>query len=103
MGGQLVEATHKDAVQTLLKPSAAGTLPEVLSARIWPQAIPQSNLGHNKRLDRVKEGIKDAGVEGLFLAGNFVGGPALSRCVDFGQEVAAEAAAFVQSSPANRV
>lgn len=101
--GQLVEATHKDAIQTLLKPSAAGTLPEALSARIWPQAIPQSNLGHNKRLDRVKEGLKDAGVEGLFLAGNFVGGPALARCVDFGQEVAAEAAAFVQSSPANRV
>jgi len=93
---QLVEATHRDTIKTLLKPSAADDLPNVLGVRVWPRAIPQLNVGHAGRLEKVRVGLDDAGVKGLFLAGNYVGGVALGRCVEYGLEVAKEVADFVK-------
>lgn len=54
---QLVEATHVDAVTTLLKPSASSEFPDVLGVRVWPRAIPQANIGHSRRLDAVRTDI----------------------------------------------
>jgi len=92
---QIVEATHRDAIQTMLKPSAKDEFPNVLGVRVWPQAIPQLDVGHAKRLDIVKTGLQSEGVEGVFLAGNYTGGVALGRCVEYGLEIGKEAATFV--------
>lgn len=93
---QLVEAVHKDNVKTMLKPSAANDLPNVLGVRVWPKAIPQANIGHLDRLASVKKDLESAGFKGLFLAGNYVGGVALGQCVEFGLEVAQDVAKFVE-------
>lgn len=93
--GDLVEATHKDCLQTMLKASAKDDLPDVLGVRVWPQAIPQLQVGHAKRLERAKAGLDEAGVKGLYLAGNYVGGVALGRCVEYGLEIAKEVGEFL--------
>lgn len=92
--GQLVEATHKDTVTTMLQPTAVNELPRALGVRVWPRAIPQLDVGHAKRLEAVDKGLAAAGVKGLFLAGNYVGGVALGRCVEFGLEVSGKIADF---------
>eukprot|EP00435_Cladocopium_sp_Y103_P002322 s3899_g1.t1 len=89
--GQLVEATHKDTVETMLHSTEASRLPKALGVRVWDRAIPQLEVGHQKRLDTVKESLSAEGVKGVYLAGNYVGGVALGRCVEFGIEVAQEA------------
>jgi len=93
---QLVEATHHDTVQTLLKPEEKDNLPRVLGVRVWPRAIPQFEIGHFDRIARAKQGIASQGIKGLFLAGNYTGGVALGRCVEYGLEVAKEAAEFTK-------
>lgn len=94
---QLVEAVHKDNVKTMLKPSAADDLPEALSVRVWPRAIPQADIGHLGRLASVQADLDSAGLKGLFLAGNYVGGVSLGQCAEFGLEVAHEVANFVKA------
>lgn len=83
--GQLVEATHRDALTTLLRPWA--DVPDVLGVKVWSHAIPQCNIGHNQRLERAQAGLEAAGVKRLFLAGNYVGGVAFGRCVEYGLEI----------------
>lgn len=92
--GQIVEATHRDTCETMLR-STGEALPDVLGVRIWPRAIPQCNIGHADRLKRCQEGLEKAGVKGVFLAGNYVGGVALGRCVEYGIEIAKEVGEFV--------
>eukprot|EP00927_Polykrikos_kofoidii_P038911 TRINITY_DN33358_c0_g2_i1.p1 TRINITY_DN33358_c0_g2~~TRINITY_DN33358_c0_g2_i1.p1 ORF type:complete len:644 (+),score=105.65 TRINITY_DN33358_c0_g2_i1:30-1934(+) len=99
---ELVEATHIDAVQTLLKNSATHELPRALGVRVWPRAIPQAELGHSARLEQAQNGLEEAGVRGMFLAGNYVGGVALGRCVEYGLEIAREASKFVDSKGGRR-
>jgi len=94
--GELVEATHKDTITTLLKPSAASELPRVLGVRVWPKAIPQFELGHLKRVEKARKALEAEGVEGLYLCGNYTAGVALGRCVEYGLEVGAEVAEFVK-------
>lgn len=96
--GQLVEATHKDTVQTMLHESEASRLPKALGVRVWDRAIPQLEVGHQKRLDTVKETLAAEGVKGVYLAGNYVGGVALGRCVEFGIEIAKEVVDFVKEA-----
>jgi len=95
--GELVEATHRDAIKTMLKPSAADELPMVHGVRVWPRAIPQLEVGHAGRLDTARAGLEEEGIKGVFLAGNYVGGVALGRCVEYGLEVAKEVVDFVKS------
>eukprot|EP00933_Yihiella_yeosuensis_P063118 TRINITY_DN66188_c0_g1_i1.p1 TRINITY_DN66188_c0_g1~~TRINITY_DN66188_c0_g1_i1.p1 ORF type:complete len:609 (-),score=135.42 TRINITY_DN66188_c0_g1_i1:179-2005(-) len=95
--GELVEATHKDTVTTMLHPTEVSNLPNALGVRTWQRAIPQLEVGHAKRLERTKKGLADAGIKGVYLAGNYVGGVALGRCVEFGIEVAEEVCSFVKS------
>jgi len=94
--GELVDITHWDSVETLLKPRGGKELPNVLSVRVWPRAIPQLNLGHNARIDAVRENLASAGVKGLFLAGNYVSGVALGRCVEHGLQIGKEVGEFVE-------
>jgi protoporphyrinogen/coproporphyrinogen III oxidase len=50
------------------------------SHSFWPLAIPQYNVGHEAFLNALEE--TERAFSGLFLRGNFRGGPGLSDCLD---------------------
>jgi len=50
------------------------------------RALPQYNLGHGKIVAALRE--RAAGIPGLFLAGNYLSGPALGACVEQGFQTA---------------
>jgi oxygen-dependent protoporphyrinogen oxidase len=47
---------------------------------IWPRALPQYNLGHGDRLARIEN--LQVQFPGLWLAGNYLRGPAIGSCVE---------------------
>ncbi|NEN87810.1 MAG: protoporphyrinogen oxidase [Okeania sp. SIO3H1] len=82
----IVQQVHQDLCQTLLKQDAEQ--PKVLAVHLWSRAIPQYNLGHNSKLERINNGLKS--LPGLYLCSNYTGGIALGDCVRRGTEVATE-------------
>ncbi|CAI5465197.1 unnamed protein product [Closterium sp. Yama58-4] len=84
----LIEAVDRDMRTTLVHPSAPPPLP--LGVRVWPRAVPQLNIGHLARVEAAREGIKEAGMGGVFLGGNYLTGVALSWCVEGGYANAVE-------------
>jgi len=54
--------------------------PVFSNVTIWPRALPQYNLGHVDRLSRIA-GLQ-AQFPGLYLAGNYLRGPAIGSCVE---------------------
>ncbi|PON43244.1 Protoporphyrinogen oxidase [Parasponia andersonii] len=91
--GELVEAVDRDLRKILINPNAKD--PVALGVRVWPQAIPQFLIGHLDILDAAKSALRDSGLRGLFLGGNYVSGVALGRCVEGAYDVAAEVAGFL--------
>lgn len=91
--GDLVEAVDRDLRKMLINPSAKDPL--VLGVRVWKQAIPQFLIGHLDHLESAKASLKEAGLEGLFLGGNYVSGVALGRCVEGAYESASEISNFL--------
>jgi oxygen-dependent protoporphyrinogen oxidase len=62
--------------------------PTFCNVTIWPRALPQYNLGHGDRLASITKSL--AGFPGLFLAGNYLRGPAIGACVEQALAVAEE-------------
>ncbi|XP_062084820.1 protoporphyrinogen oxidase 1, chloroplastic [Humulus lupulus] len=91
--GELVKSVDRDLRKILISPNAPDPL--TLGVRVWPQAIPQFLVGHLDILDSAKGALRDNGLQGLFLAGNYVSGVALGRCVEGAYDVAAEVASFL--------
>lgn len=75
-----------------------GITGEPVETRIWkyPRALPQYNVGHG----RVVESIRQAenALPGLFLAGNYLDGPSLAKCVENGFQTAANVAAYLSAT-----
>jgi oxygen-dependent protoporphyrinogen oxidase len=75
-----------------------GITGEPVTTRIWkyPRALPQYNVGHG----RVVESIRQAenALPGLFLAGNYLDGPSLAKCVENGFQAAANVAAYLSAT-----
>lgn len=92
---EIVAQTHTDALKTLLKPGAEP--PKVLGVKRWPTAIPQFNLGHAKLQQEARDGLKEAGLTGVFLGGNYMTGVALGRVVEYGRDAAGELADHVKA------
>jgi oxygen-dependent protoporphyrinogen oxidase len=88
---EIVEIVHQDISRILLGPNPPS--PKVLGVHLWPKAIPQYNLGHPQRLERINCGLKSA--PGLYLCSNYMDGVALGDCVRRGRERAEEIARFV--------
>lgn len=93
---ELVEAVDRDLRKMLINPNAKDPL--ALGVRIWPQAIPQFLVGHFDILDAAKSALRDIGLRGMFLSGNYVSGVALGRCVEGAYEVAAEVSDFLSQN-----
>jgi len=64
--------------------------PMFSNVTIWPRALPQYNLGHGDRLASVGKILPR--FPGLFLAGNYLRGPAIGACVEQALAVAEEVA-----------
>jgi len=62
--------------------------PAFSNVTIWQRALPQYNLGHADRLARIDQ--LRAKFPGLWLAGNYLQGPAIGACVDQALAVAEE-------------
>ncbi|KAL6008919.1 Protoporphyrinogen oxidase 1, chloroplastic [Asimina triloba] len=89
----LVEAVDHDLRKILIHPNAEKPL--VLGVKVWPQAIPQFLVGHLDLVEAAKDALRDGGLHGLFLGGNYVSGVALGRCVEGAYEIADEASNFL--------
>ena len=55
-------------------------VPEFVSHKFWPRAIPQYNVGHQAFLNSLQKVEK--AFPGLHLRGNFRGGPGLNDCIE---------------------
>jgi protoporphyrinogen/coproporphyrinogen III oxidase len=62
--------------------------PVFSSVTIWPRALPQYNLGHSERLAEVAKTCSR--FPGLWLAGNYLRGPAIGSCAEQAFAVAEE-------------
>lgn len=91
---KIVETVHQDISKILLGPNPPS--PKVLAVHLWPKAIPQYNLGHPQRLERINCSLKSA--PGLYLCSNYMDGVALGDCVRRGRERAEEIARYLQQS-----
>jgi protoporphyrinogen/coproporphyrinogen III oxidase len=58
----------------------------------YPRALPQYNLGHSERIAAARASI--SAVPGIFLAGNYLEGPAIGACVEQALRTAEQVAAF---------
>jgi oxygen-dependent protoporphyrinogen oxidase len=88
-GAKLSSAELVGIVQYELAPLLSiKNTPTFCSATIWPRALPQYNLGYGDRLASVKKNL--ARFPGLFLAGNYLRGPAIGACVEQALAVAEE-------------
>src|SRR4029077_8887486 len=54
--------------------------PSFSNVTIWPRALPQYNLGHGDRLARIEK--LQSQFPGLWLAGNYLRGPAIGSCIE---------------------
>lgn len=96
---ELVSQVDKDVRTMLIKPDAPQ--PEVLGVRVWPRAIPQFEVGHLDILNDAHKALDNAGLEGLFLGGNYVVGVALGRCVEGAYESADAIAQYFRKAAVN--
>ena len=80
----IIDAVDIDLRKTLLQSNAPK--PKILGIKVWPNAIPQYELGHfdlMKELDSL-ESKNEGG--GLWVCGNYRSGVAFPDCVTFGYD-----------------
>lgn len=86
---ELSSLVHREIAPLL----AIGGEPTFCNAMIWSRALPQYNLGHAERLASIRKNL--ARFPGVFLAGNYLRGPAIGACVEQALAVANEIGASV--------
>ena len=79
---ELVSTAH-NALRDLLQITGPPTLSDVWP---YPTAIPQYHLGHQQKVQRIREAAHK--LPNLSLAGNYLDGVSISDCVRVGKEVA---------------
>jgi len=80
----LTSLVHRE-ISPILSISAE---PVFSNVTVWPRAIPQYNLGHSDRLAAVGKLLRK--YPGIWLAGNYLRGPAVGSCVEQALSVADE-------------
>jgi protoporphyrinogen/coproporphyrinogen III oxidase len=69
-----------------------------IASTVWrhPKALPQYNLGHGHIVEAIRDG--ERANPGLFIAGNYLEGPALGKCVDVGNQTAEAVRTYVEAA-----
>jgi len=80
----LTSLVHRE-ISPILSISAE---PVFSNVTVWPRALPQYNLGHSDRLAAVAKLLRNH--PGIWLAGNYLRGPAIGSCVEHALAVADE-------------
>jgi protoporphyrinogen/coproporphyrinogen III oxidase len=88
---QLSRIAHSDNAR-LLKISGEPTVAHVTR---WPRALPQYNLGHVHLVQSIRTALDAA--PALFLTGNYLEGPALTKCVENATQTAAAVQNFLHT------
>ena len=94
--GELIEAARAEFREFLGARGAA----VVARVRQWPRGLPQYRLGHTVRVAAL--GALEDRRPGLFVTGNYIGGPSLGNCVAQAVETAARVERFLTGMPATR-
>jgi protoporphyrinogen/coproporphyrinogen III oxidase len=81
---ELVSLVHREIAPLLLIRQA----PVFSNVSLYPRALPQYNLGHSERLASLEKHRKE--LPGLWLAGNYLRGPAIGACIEQALAVADE-------------
>ncbi len=92
----LSPAALVDLAHTELKPllSISGD-PVFSNVTSWPRALPQYNLGHNDRLAAITKLLRS--FSGIWLAGNYLRGPAVGSCTEHALAVAEDVRRVIKS------
>jgi oxygen-dependent protoporphyrinogen oxidase len=72
--------------------------PDAVHVARWDRAMPQYEVGHLYRLDRIDRAL--APLQGVFLAGSAYRGVGIADCVRQGEEAAVRVREFLESRPA---
>ena len=75
---------HTELTRTLLVSDAPP--PRVLSVWRWNKAIPQYEIGHRDRIEKMKE--LATRVPGLHIGGSYMSGVSVGDCVQYGMDIA---------------
>lgn len=70
--------------------------PEICRVRHWPLGLPQYRLGHETRVERLRS--LGERVPGLFVTGNYLGGPSIAACLGEARGTAARAHRYLSDS-----
>jgi len=81
---ELTSLVHREIASLL----SIKNTPAFCNVTIWPRALPQYNLCHSDRLTSIAKNLSR--FPGLFLAGNYLRGPAIGACVEQALAVAEE-------------
>ena len=92
---EIVQEVDKGCREVLLKADAPP--PKVLGAKLWPTAIPQYELGHQKLMEDLERAESE--LPGLWVCGNYRSGVAFPDCVTFGFEQSKRVVDFLKSNP----
>ncbi|HKN61972.1 MAG TPA: protoporphyrinogen oxidase [Candidatus Acidoferrales bacterium] len=71
-------------------------LPVAQAVWKYPKALPQYNLGHGHLIEAARDA--ERALPGLFLAGNYLDGPAIGKCVEQGFRTAESVGAYLKAS-----
>lgn len=71
--------------------------PDVIKIKRWPRAIPQYELGHQKRIEAIER--FESEFPGIFISGNFRNGISVGDCIVQAEEMAESVQQFCESQP----
>jgi oxygen-dependent protoporphyrinogen oxidase len=95
---EIVEHAEKEISRIVQQDNSGllGITGEPMASRVWkyPRALPQYNLRHGRIVEAVRDG--ERAWPGLFLAGNYLAGPSLGKCVDNAFRTAEAVAAYLK-------
>jgi len=84
-----------DMVRTEFKDLLGATgEPQIARVKQWPMGLPQTSLGHHKRLEAFADA--EHALPGLFLTGNYFTGPGLAACVTRAIDTAGRVERYLQ-------
>jgi protoporphyrinogen/coproporphyrinogen III oxidase len=99
---EIVEHAEKEISRIVQQDNSGllGISGEPMARRVWkyPRALPQYNLRHGRIVEAVRDG--ERAWPGLFLAGNYLEGPSLGKCVENAFRTAEAVAAYLKRGSA---